>query len=77
MIGCWCTTKRKKIQPHWIGPYKIRKICPLGTYQLEDVKEQVKLDLVHRDMLKQAHVKSTPTQQWFKPSHRINKQNLI
>ncbi len=64
---------RKKFQPHWIGPYKIRKICPLGTYQLEDVKGQVKLDLVHRDMLKQAHVKSTPTEHWFKLSRRINK----
>ncbi|CAF1537985.1 unnamed protein product, partial [Didymodactylos carnosus] len=26
----------KKFKPHWIGPYKIRKICPLGTYQLQD-----------------------------------------
>ncbi|CAF4165647.1 unnamed protein product, partial [Rotaria sordida] len=42
---------RKKFQPHWVGPYKIRKICALGTYQLEDVKGQVKLDLVHCDML--------------------------
>ncbi len=65
--------KPKKFQSHWIGPYKIRKLCPLGTYQLERVKGQVKLDLVHRDMVKQAHVKSTPTQQWFKPSRRINK----
>jgi transposase InsO family protein len=61
---------RKKFQPHWIGPYKIRKICPLGTYQLEDVKGQVKLDLVHRDMLKRAYVNSAPTQQWYKPSRR-------
>jgi transposase InsO family protein len=68
---------RKKFQPHWIGPYKIRKKCPLGTYQLEDVEGQVKLDLVHRDMLKRAHVNSTPTQQWYKPSRRNNKQELI
>jgi transposase InsO family protein len=68
---------RKKFQPHWIGPYKIRKKCPLGTYQLEDIKGQVKLDLVDRDMLKRAHFNSTPTQQWYKPSRRNNKQELI
>jgi transposase InsO family protein len=61
---------RKKFQPHWIGPYKIKKICPLGTYQLEDVKGQVKVDLVHRDMLKRAYINSVPMQQWYKPSRR-------
>ncbi|CAF3028738.1 unnamed protein product [Rotaria sp. Silwood2] len=64
---------RKKFQPHWIGPYKIKKICPLGTYQLEDVKGQVKLDLVHRDLLKRAYIDSIPTQQWYKPSRRSQK----
>ncbi len=68
---------RKKFQPHWLGPYKIRKICPLGTYQLEDVKGQLKLDLVHRDMLKRAYVNSVPTQQWYKPSRRNYKRGLI
>jgi len=68
---------KKKFQPHWIGPYKIRKICPLGTYQLEDVNGQVKLDLVHRDMLKRAYFNSIPTKQWYKPSRRRHKHNLI
>jgi hypothetical protein len=68
---------RKKFQPHWIGPYKIRKICPLGTYQLEDVQGQLKLDLVHRDLLKRAYINSTPTQQWYKASRRNNKHSLI
>ena len=64
---------RKKFQPHWIGPYKIRKICPLGTYQLEDVTGQVKLDFVHRDMLKRAYIDSVPTQYWYKTSRRNQK----
>jgi transposase InsO family protein len=67
---------RKKFHPHWIGPYKIRKICPLGTYQLQDVNGQVKLDLVHRDMLKRAYLNSIPTQQWYKPSRRHHKHSL-
>ncbi|CAF2149149.1 unnamed protein product [Rotaria magnacalcarata] len=64
---------RKKFQPHWFGPYKIKKVCPLGTYQLEDVKGQLKLDLVHRDMLKRAYIDSIPTQQWYKPSRQKQK----
>ncbi|CAF3460611.1 unnamed protein product [Rotaria sp. Silwood1] len=67
---------RKKFHPHWIGPYKIRKICPLGTYQLENVQGQIKLDLVHRDMLKRAYVNPRTMQQWCKPSHRNNKHHL-
>ncbi|CAF2747692.1 unnamed protein product [Rotaria sp. Silwood2] len=68
---------RKKFQPHWLGPYKIKKICPLGTYQLEDVNGQVKLDLVHRDMLKRAYIRSTPTQLWYKTSRRTRKHDLV
>ncbi|CAF3099757.1 unnamed protein product [Rotaria sp. Silwood2] len=59
---------RKKFHAHWIGPYKIRKICPFGTYQLENVKGQIKLDLVHRDMLKRTYVNPRTMQQWYKPS---------
>ncbi|CAM4888320.1 unnamed protein product, partial [Rotaria socialis] len=43
------------------------------TYQLEDVKGQLKLDLVHRDMLTRAYIDSIPTQQWYKPSRRKQK----
>ncbi|CAF3460544.1 unnamed protein product [Rotaria sp. Silwood1] len=67
---------RKKFHSHWIRPYKIRKICPLGTYQLENVKGQIKLDLVHRDMLKRAYVNPRTMQQWYKPSRRNNKHHL-
>ncbi|CAF4741665.1 unnamed protein product [Rotaria sp. Silwood1] len=67
---------RKKFHPHWMGPYKIRKICPLGTYQLENVQGQIKLDLVHRDMLKRAYVNPRTMQQWYKPSHRNYKHHL-
>ena len=38
---------RKKFQPHWFGPYKIRNVCPLGTYRLENVHGHLKPDLVH------------------------------
>lgn len=64
---------RKKFHPHWVGPYKIKKLCPLGTYQLEDVHGEIKLDLVHRDLLKRAHLNSCPTRTWYKPSSRQNK----
>ena len=52
----------KKFQSHWVSLYKIKRLCLLETCQLEDVKEQVKLGLVHRDMLKRAYVNSIPSQ---------------
>ncbi|CAF2054193.1 unnamed protein product [Rotaria magnacalcarata] len=64
---------RKKFQLRWFRPYKIMKFCLLGTYQLEDVKDQLNLDLVHRDMLKRAYFDYMPTQQWYKPSRRKQK----
>ena len=54
----------------WISPYKIRKIYPLGTFQSEDVKAQIKLDLVYRDALKRVTVNSPPIHHWYKPSRR-------
>ena len=43
--------KRMKFEPKWIGPFKIRRQTPLGTYQLEDPTGQIKNDLVHRSRL--------------------------
>ena len=65
---------RKKFQPNWTSPYKIKKICPLGTYQLEDVAGHVKMNLVHRDMLKRAYSDSVPKQYWYKSARRNQKQ---
>ena len=64
------TENKKKFQPHWNGPFKIRKICPLGTFQLEDIYGHVKPDLVHRDHLKKAHLDSAPDSIWYKPQRR-------
>ena len=61
---------RKKFQPCQTGPYKIKKICPLGTHQLEDVKGNLKLYLVHRDMLILVYVNSASAQQWYKSSRQ-------
>jgi hypothetical protein len=54
--------QRKKFKPHWIGPFKVHRQCPFGTFQLEDVHGSIKPDLVHRDLLKRAYVDITPSQ---------------
>ncbi|CAF1263743.1 unnamed protein product, partial [Didymodactylos carnosus] len=52
--------QRKKMHPYWLGPFKIRKVFSLGTFQLEDVSGQIKPDLVHRNRLKLALHATTP-----------------
>src|SRR5690606_33099782 len=61
---------RQKFEPRWFGPFTIVRVCPLGTYQLRDMKGIIKEDLVHGDRLKLAHSDSEPRKQWFKPRGR-------
>ncbi|CAF1398815.1 unnamed protein product [Didymodactylos carnosus] len=62
--------QRKKMHPYWLGPFKIRKVFSLGTFQLEDVSGQIKPDLVHRNRLKLALHATTPETRWYKPTRR-------
>jgi hypothetical protein len=56
---------RLKFMSRWLGPYKIRRIGPNGTYQLEDPTGVVKEDWVHRDRLKRANIGTqVPTALW-------------
>jgi len=49
----------------------------LEIYQLENIEGEVKLDLVHRNILKRVYVDPIPAQQWYKPSYRKNRYNHI
>ncbi|KAL1914164.1 uncharacterized protein VTP21DRAFT_10268 [Calcarisporiella thermophila] len=57
---------KQKFEPRWEGPFKIVRCCPLGTYQLENAKGEVKLDLVHGDRLKLATLQPDKFKTWYK-----------
>ena len=46
--------KTGKFQPNWKGPYIIKRVFPLGTYQISDKDGNIREDLVHGDRLKKA-----------------------
>lgn len=50
--------RKQKFEFPWIGPYKVERATPLGTYQLREPSGQLKEDLVHRGRLQRCHVDS-------------------
>jgi hypothetical protein len=58
--------QKKKLQSNWIGPYRVSRVGPCGTYELVDPQGNVRPGLVHRDRLKRARVNpgEPPTVLW-------------
>ena len=53
---------KTKFELHRIGPYKIIRIAPFGTYKLADLQNRIKTDLVHGDCLKR--VEDDDNKEW-------------
>jgi hypothetical protein len=58
--------QRLKFMSKWLGPYRVQRLGPAGTYQLVTPDGTVKEDLVHRDRLKRCLVNedSLPRRLW-------------
>jgi hypothetical protein len=68
-VGDWVLLRRGqklKFMSKWIGPFRIHRVGPGGTYQLVTPDGAVKEDLVHRDRLKRCLVneESIPNGLW-------------
>jgi transposase InsO family protein len=59
---------RKKLQPVWIGPYKVVQVAPYDTYRLKSPEGYLVPALVHRNRLKRAHLdpRHPPSRFWWK-----------
>ncbi|KAG0195395.1 hypothetical protein BGX31_006317, partial [Mortierella sp. GBA43] len=69
--GEWVLVKnisKLKLEYPWYGPLKILSRTPFGAYKLAWPDGKVKLDLVHKDRLKRAHLAgaTTPSRAWYK-----------
>lgn len=78
-IGSYVILKnmsKRKFEPLWYGPFKVKAMFPLGTFELEDLKGNKLKSRIHRDRIRPARVKENLRKPW-KQMKYLEKEGLV